>query len=175
MIVRDATRADIANLSRVEMTATRAAYAETLLTEAAPAFGIEESFEAWNWIFDCMATENNFVLAAFGVGDELTGFISAGPERTGDPIYIGEVYDLSVAPTYHRLGIGRQLILAAAQTFLDRGIESMIVSAWAKSARTCGLYTSVGGYPIRLGREEISSEFFDIITYGWRNISSINK
>jgi GNAT superfamily N-acetyltransferase len=54
----------------------------------------------------------HFVFVADDEGDELIGFAAAGPERSGDPKYRGELYAVYVLPSQQRRG--RALVRAVA-------------------------------------------------------------
>lgn len=70
-----------------------------------------------------------YVAEADGRG--VVGFISGGPERTGDPAYAGEVYAVYILGQYQRQGIGRQLVVTLVNQLLREGMTG------AGPARLC--------------------------------------
>ena len=54
---------------------------------------------------------SGWVYVAENDAGEIVGFACGGPERSGDPVYTGELYGIYVLPEYHRRGIGRRWIV----------------------------------------------------------------
>lgn len=94
------------------------------------------------------------------------GFVTGGPERTGDSIYTGEIYALYVRKTCHRRGIGSQLITTLAAEFLRQDIHSLLV--WVLMENPCRrFYEKRNGIYLRSQRSPFAGVLLDLAAYGW--------
>ncbi|MEW6573376.1 MAG: GNAT family N-acetyltransferase [Bacillota bacterium] len=65
----------------------------------------------------------------------IVGFAAAGPERTGNPDYKGEIYAAYVLKAHQRKGIGRALLVAVTGRLLAMGINSRNILKWLTAER----------------------------------------
>jgi ribosomal protein S18 acetylase RimI-like enzyme len=94
----------------------------------------------------------------------LIGFASGEPHRTEELAqYRGELDKIYLLREYHRVGLGRRLLCAAARQFLDRGIDSMLLFGDARSP-TNGFYERMGGERLFSAAGEFHG------AYGWRDL-----
>jgi ribosomal protein S18 acetylase RimI-like enzyme len=80
--------------------------------------------------------------------------------------YAGELNKIYLLRRFHRRGLGRKLIGAAAEHFVARGLSSMLLFGDARSP-TNGFYEAMGGERIYAA----SGEFHG--AYGWRDLRQL--
>ncbi len=87
-------------------------------------------------------TEFCFVAEAAG---KVVGFAIGCPERTGDPIYKGEVAAIYVLPTHQARGLGRALIRESVRELAAHGMTSLLI--WVLRENQIGrtFYERLGG------------------------------
>lgn len=96
----------------------------------------------------------------------LEGFVTGGPERSGDSIYRGEIYALYVRKTRQRRGIGSHLITALAAELLRNNLYSMLV--WVLMENPCRrFYEKRNGIFLRSQRSPFAGVLLDLAAYGW--------
>jgi ribosomal protein S18 acetylase RimI-like enzyme len=108
-------------------------------------FGIPASVE--NYV---AAADELPMLACFDPAGEVLGFVAV---KTHTP-FAAEVYVMGVKRSWHRCGIGRALIEAAAELAISQGVQFLTVKTLSPSnndpnyARTRLFYKVVGFLPI---------------------------
>jgi len=80
---------------------------------------------------------------------EVVGFAIGCPERTGDPIYKGEVAAIYVLPAHQARGLGRALIRESVRELAAHGMTSLLI--WVLRENQIGrrFYERLGGIPRR--------------------------
>src|SRR5829696_1505993 len=94
---------------------------------------------------------------------KLVGFAKGAPHDGGLPEYEGELSKIYVLQRVQRQGLGRRLLCAVAQRFVDDGVTSMLLFGEAANPSN-GFYESFGAE--RLYSE--TGEFHG--AYGWRDL-----
>lgn len=169
MRIRVAVPDDAPAIGRVHVETWRSAYRgivpDTYLAGLAPA---ERASQWRDFLAD--STGTRFLLLAHGKIDELIGFAAAGPERSGDPTYQGELYALYVLPSHHRRGFGHRLVRAVAGRLAAAGTRSMLL--WVLDANTPArkFYEALGGTVVRGQRIDIGGVPFTEVAYGWSDL-----
>lgn len=147
---------DAPAIARVHVETWRSAYrgivSDTYLASLSPA---ERASQWCDFLADSAGTRFLLVAADDKV-DELIGFAAAGPERSGDPNYLGELYALYVLPSHQRRGFGHRLVRAGAGRLAAAGTRSMLL--WVLDANTPAreFYEALGGTVVRGQRIAIS-------------------
>ncbi|TMC79352.1 MAG: GNAT family N-acetyltransferase [Chloroflexi bacterium] len=104
-------------------------------------------------------------------GAEVVGYAFAGPERTHDREYPGEVYAIYVLPAAQGKGHGRALIRQCARELAAGGMTSLLI--WVLRENKIGrrFYERLGGTPVREKplEEFPGAEDHIEIGYGWRD------
>src|SRR5947208_11025988 len=78
----------------------------------------------------------------------IVGIASGGRERSGDPVYLGELYGIYLLQGHQRQGIGRCLTQAIVERLAQLRIHSMLV--WVLAANPSrGFYEALGGHVVR--------------------------
>lgn len=94
------------------------------------------------------------------------GFVTGGPERSGDSIYSGEIYSLYVRKTCQRRGIGSRLLTTLASEFLRHDLHSLLV--WVLSENPFRhFYEKRNGLFLRSHRTPFAGVLLDLAAYGW--------
>jgi GNAT superfamily N-acetyltransferase len=117
-------------------------------------------------------SEINFV-AEDGV--DVVGYAFAGPERSHDPEYPGEVYAIYVLPAAQGKGHGRALIRECARELAAGGMTSMLIWVLRENQIGRGFYVRIGGTPVREKplEEFPGAEEHIEIGYGWKDTRSL--
>jgi ribosomal protein S18 acetylase RimI-like enzyme len=104
-------------------------------------------------------------------GADVVGYAFAGPERTHDPEYSGEIYAIYVLPARQRKGHGRALIRECARELAVRGMTAILI--WVLRENTIGrrFYERIGGAPVREKplEEFPGAEEHIEVGYGWKD------
>lgn len=82
-------------------------------------------------------------------GSDVVGYAFAGPERSHDRDYPGEVYAIYVLPNAQGRGHGRALIRECARELADRGTTALLIWVLRENQIGRGFYERMGGRPVR--------------------------
>jgi ribosomal protein S18 acetylase RimI-like enzyme len=132
-------------LQPVSVLAGRAAICREVLESLPEWFGIPASVETFVAEADHLP-----MLACFEPAGDVAGFVSVKTHTTA----AAEVHVLGVKPAWHRRGIGRELIEAAARLAISQGTRFLTVKTLAPShpdpnyERTRLFYEALGFVPI---------------------------
>lgn len=115
--VRVAWGDDAAAISRVQVRAWRASYADLLPAEILEGLRADDLAAGWHAALDRPRDARNRVLVALE-RNSVTGFVLTGPagDPDCDPVATGEMTDLTVDPARRGQGHGSRLLQAAADT-----------------------------------------------------------
>ena len=147
----------------------RAAYRGIVPDGYLDGLSYEESERLWQ---DAMAAGDGCVFVAED-GAGVFGFASGSPrERFSRELreYEGELKTLYVLPSHKGAGVGRQLVGAVARHFVDRGVNSMLLWAFAENRAARGFYESLGGVPVAEDGFELSGACLSEVAYGWKDL-----
>src|ERR671915_1826075 len=166
MFIREAQIADAAAIAKVHVDSWRTTYAGTLPEEFLARFSYGQRERQWR---SSLSNRSEFIYVAYDAGGEITGFASGGSERSGDPIYRGELYTVYLLEQYQRKGTGRQLISWVAKRLLQEGIESMLVWVLAENSSR-RFYETLGARLLREKNITIGGVEVVEVAYGWQDI-----
>lgn len=168
--IREATPQDALGIGRVRVITWKAQYAGIVPAEYLDALSPQEDAHRWQEALAHPAP-GRFVLVAETRG-EIVGFAAAGPERTGDEEYRGEVYAIYVLPEYQQQGIGKQLMGMCAQELSRRGINTLLV--WVLEANPARrFYERLGGQLVRSNEINIGGARLPQVGYGWLDLRTL--
>ena len=102
----------------------------------------------------------------------MVGFVSAGPEREGDPNYLGELYAIYLLQHAKRKGLGRKLVDIVMRELCERGFSSMLLWVLKDNLPACKFYEEVGGAYLREKPIAIGNQSLIEVAYGWKNLLS---
>jgi len=97
---------------------------------------------------------------------ELVGFAKGTPHDGGVPGYEGELNKIYLLQRVQRQGLGRQLLRAVADRFVQRGTRSMLLFGDASNPSN-GFYEKFAAEKLLSG----SGEFHG--GYGWRDLAAL--
>jgi len=163
---------DAPAIARVHVETWRSAYRGIVPDAYLARLSLAERANQWR-DFLADSTGMRFVLVAHDKVDELIGFAAAGPERSGDPNYLGELYALYVLPSHHRCGFGHRLVQAVAGRLAAAGTRSMLL--WVLEANTLAreFYEALGGTVVRGQRIDVGGVPFTEVAYGWSDLQAL--
>jgi len=79
------------------------------------------------------------------VAAEVVGFAICCPERTGDPVYRGEVAAIYVLPSHQGKGLGRALIRESVRELAARGMTTLLIWVLRENSIGRAFYDRLGG------------------------------
>ena len=94
---------------------------------------------------------------------ELVGFAMGAPHDGGIPEYQGELSFIYLLQRVQRHGLGRRLLCAVAERFVDEGVNSMLLFGEATNPSN-GFYESFGAERLYSEKGEFHGG------YGWRDL-----
>jgi GNAT superfamily N-acetyltransferase len=163
--VRRAELADCERIARVHVDAPRTTYQGIVPQSYLDDRSYPVRVGQWkNMLSKGNLEECNFV--AQDSAGAIIGFARGGPEREPASGYAGELYAIYVLDEWHKRGIGRLLINAAADDLLLHGWSSMRV--WVLAANpACGFYERLGGKVVAEKELTLGEACLPEIAYGW--------
>lgn len=126
----------------------REAYGQIVPRAVLDATDLDSHTERWTTI---LQEPDRFVLGAYA-GEQPVGFVNACQRR--EELYEGEdghIAAIYVLAQYHRRGIGRQLLGAAARWWLARGGHALGLTALAENLPARQFYAAAGGHLLKTG------------------------
>jgi len=156
--IRDATSSDIPALAALHVRTFNETHRGG--RPGGPSYALR--LEQWQDAFD--VTDGTwFCVLIEDDQDEIVGFAKGVPHDGGVAGFAGELDKIYLLQTVQRQGLGRLLLLTAAERFLVRGVTSMLLFGDASNPSN-GFYEAFGAE--RLYAE--SGEFNG--GYGWRDL-----
>jgi GNAT superfamily N-acetyltransferase len=171
MGVRRATVADAEAIERIRIETWRATYRgllpDALIDQLQP--NVERRRER---LRSLSPSDLNFVAEE---GLKVVGYAFAGPERSHDRDYPGEVYAIYVLPDMQGKGHGRALIRECARELAARGMTAMLIWVLRENQIGRGFYERLGGTPVREKplEEFPGAEEYIEIAYGWEDTAGL--
>jgi GNAT superfamily N-acetyltransferase len=168
--VRSATPDDAEAIARVHIDSWRTTYRGIVPNSVLDSLDYRERKQIWQREMS-NSTRKQFVYVAEVTGGEVIGFISGGPERTGEyPEFTGEIYALYLEQAQQGLGIGRCFFEAGVHALLEQGHRSMLI--WALTDNpACGFYRYFGGVVIATQKITVGQATLEETAFGWKHIS----
>lgn len=165
--IRPATIDDARNIARVHVESWMTAYADIYDEHVLASFPLEKRESEWG---EALADQSRpgFEYVAEDNDGKIIGFVSAGPERSGDPDFAGQVYAIHVLPDHKGLGVGRLLMSETAKALLRKGITSLLVWVLAENYPARRFYEELGGEVAREQQIATAGQTVDEVSYGWR-------
>lgn len=162
--LRDVTPDDAEALAHVLITANESAF-RGLVPDQCLTFTEAESAANWRRFLggEGLPESDNFVVAV--VDGEVIGYGWGGP-YADDPVYRGELRQISVLPAYQGRGVGRKLVACVAENLASQKIHTMRVEVISVNPNRA--------FYERLGAKYVSEHPYDwdgvimsMCVYGW--------
>lgn len=168
MIIREATKKDISEMSRVHVNTSRTTYRGILPDDILENLTYEKREHSWHQVFNNAQKDSNFTYIAEDESGQILGFANGGIERSDNPFYQGELYAIYILESHQQKGIGRELVRVVAERLSQMEIYSMLVWVLADNPAYC-FYEKLGGK--KVDRKEIKRGETKLIeiAYGWTN------
>lgn len=163
--VRRARPEEALAIAHVHVASWRASYRGIVPDALLDSLSAEGRLPRWQQTLDHAAAGTGVWVAE--AAGEIVGLASAGPERSGDRLYRGELYALYLLPAYQRRGLGRRLVGAVAAHLAEQGIHTLLLWVLAANAPGRRFYEALGGVPLREQRFELGGATVVEVAYGW--------
>jgi GNAT superfamily N-acetyltransferase len=170
-IIRRANVGDAAGIAEVHTNSWKTTYTGIIAEEILINLDKDERTRRWREIISDPEGKQAVFVVEMGDG-RIIGFSSAGAERSGDPIYDGEISAIYLLKEYQRLSIGRRLFSVAAQELAVRGFQSLLVRVLTANS-SCRFYEALGGIKLGEGEAHIGGSAYSDVAYGWKDIRRI--
>ena len=174
MRVREATSNDVPAIARVHVDTWRTTYRGIVPDEHLANLSYERRAEGWYRILHQAQEDNNFTLVAENESDKIVGFANGGKERTGDPVYTGELTGIYILKAHQRKGIGRSLVETVAERLGQLGLHSMLIWVLVDNP-ACQFYAALGGTQVREQTLQIAGKSLIEVAYGWTDITNLRR
>ena len=159
-------------MARVHVDTWRTTYSGIMSADYLAGLSYEVRESRWNDTLSANQPATSNFVAETGEG-EIIGFASGGPERQGDPTYLGEIYAIYLLQDHQRRSVGRRLAMAVTRQLLRDGFVSMLVWVLEDNHPACRFYESLGGKQV--GRQTTTIGRADLVevSYGWKDIAGL--
>lgn len=174
MIVREATHTDVPIIAKVHVDTWRTTYRGIVPDEHLANLSYERRASSWYNILNHAPKNGYFTYVAEDEFGEIIGFASGGEERTGDPVYKGELMAIYILQNQQGKGIGRCLVQAVAKKLYLSGITSMLVWVLVDNP-ACQFYAALGGKPVHEKEIEIGDKPLIEVAYGWMETGNLRR
>ncbi len=173
MIIRPAETADAAAVARVHVDSWRTTYRGIVPDEFLAGLSYAHRQAAWERHL-AEPSASRCVYVAENDDGEVVGYANGGPERSGDPIYRGELYAIYILEPWQHQGIGRALVVGIACWLVDHGFGSMLVWVLAQNPSR-RFYEALGGSYVRTQTITIGGAQLEEVAYGWKDLGAALK
>ena len=170
MMIRPANDADIPSIARINVDSWRSTYRGIIPDAFLDGLSYEKRAENFRRSFSQPGT---FWFVAELPQDGIVGFITGGPERTGDANFTGELYAVYVRDDHCRRGIGAALIRQWAACLRNANLNSALVWVLAENKPAITFYERLGARLVREQTIQIGGAALKELAYGWQDLSLI--
>lgn len=171
-MIREATQSDVPAISKVHVDTWRTTYRGIVPDEHLANLSYERRANGWHQILNRAPEDGNFTYIAEDESGEIVGFANGGVERTGDPLYRGELTAIYIRQSYQGKGIGRCLTQSVAERLGQLGINSMLVWVLVDNP-ACQFYAALGGKLVHEKELTIGGKPLIEVAYGWMDTKNL--
>lgn len=168
LIIRIAEESDAAAMAWVVVEAWQTDYRGLVEDDILDA--LDKDWRAMKWREQMREKEWDHEFFVAALDGKVVGLATIGARRKGPIRFPGEVQALYVHPSAQRRGIGKSLLLRAAEGLLERGFRSMIIWTLKENPKSCGFYQAMGGIPVDETMLTIGYQTVPEIAFGWDRI-----
>jgi len=163
--IRPANVQDVAAIARVHVESWRTTYKGLVPDDFLARLSYAQREQLWRQVFTDSGSPG-FVYVAEDERGKVVGFVSGGPERSGDPVYTGELYAIYLLSPYQGQGIGRRLAITLVHRLIQAGMTALLLWVLAENpSRT--FYERLGGRPVYEKTVTIGGVPLIEVAYGW--------
>lgn len=164
MLIREATPEDASEIARVKVDTWRTTYRGMIPDDVLDDLSYAEEAKSFTAFLRGEIVSKAFCVVAEEPGGGLVGFAAAGPERSGDSKYKGELYAVYILKEKQKRGIGRELFNAVRTKLEENGMDSMIVRV-LRDNPSCKFYENMGGHildtgMLKMGGTEVEEGYY---------------
>lgn len=171
-MIRDATGADAAAIARVHVDSWRTTYRGLMPDAVLDGLSYAGRERQWVWATSAAAEGRGCVVVADEGEAGIVGFASGGACRD-DLGYGAEVPAIYLLEAWQGRGLGKGLMLAAADRLAARGYDSLLV--WVLETNELGrrFYAALGGAVVGAKEEELFGATLREVAYGWPDLAAL--
>jgi ribosomal protein S18 acetylase RimI-like enzyme len=167
--IRPAHIEDAPGIANVHIDTWRTTYAGIVPQAYLDQLSYEERTRRWNsWL----SNPQTYTYVAEDESRQIVGFVSGGPENTGDPTYKAELYAIYILKAYQGQGTGRRLTETLVKRLLQEGMTSMLLWTLPTSPAS-RFYEALGGQQSKTKQAELGGIQITEVAYGWTNLHTL--
>ena len=171
MHIRTARVHDAAAIAKVHVESWRTTYKGIVPDDFLAGLSYAQREPMWHQILTNPVSPSYVYVAADDRG-QVVGFVSGGPERSGDTVYTGELYAIYLLARYQGQGIGWQLVHTLVSRLRQEGMITLLLWVLAENpARR--FYERLGGRPVYEKTVTIGGVPLLEVAYGWLDSHTI--
>ncbi|MDQ3712080.1 MAG: GNAT family N-acetyltransferase [Acidobacteriota bacterium] len=167
MLIREAKESDAADIARLQVDAWRTTYKGIVPDTYIASLAYERKEQSWRKILG--SCESDFTFVAETSDEQIVGFASAGEIEEPERDFAGELIAIYLLEDYQCQGIGKLLVEAVTQRFIQQKVTSMIVWVFTENPFRA-FYESLGGKYVSEKQTEIGGASLVEVAYGWKNL-----
>jgi GNAT superfamily N-acetyltransferase len=169
--IRTADVHDAAAIAKVHVESWRATYRGIVADDFLAALSYEQREQLWYQVL-IDPSRSSFVYVAEDEHGQIVGFVSGGPERSGDILYTGELDAIYLLAPYQGQGIGRRLAVILAKRLIQEGMTALLV--WVLAANPARkFYERLGGKLVYEKAITIAGASLIEVAYGWQDARTV--
>jgi ribosomal protein S18 acetylase RimI-like enzyme len=166
--IRPGTPSDVDDIARIHVRGWRREHRDLLPDSVRKGFRRPDSARIWMRLI-AGGDSGPYVLVAEHPGDGIIGFIAAGPERSENPDFDGEVYSLYIDRQHQRSGVGRTLLQYVAQIMSENAQNGLLV--WSSTESPSNeFFRRLGGQEIATRLRRIDGVEIEETAFGWPDL-----
>jgi GNAT superfamily N-acetyltransferase len=169
MRIRMATVSDVTAITRVQVDSWRTTYKGIVPDDYLANLSYAHRTRLWH---EVVTASGSLVYVAEAADGNVVGFAAGGRERSGDPVYRGELYAIYLLEGWQRRGIGRRLIMAFVGGLIAAGFTSLLVWVLAENPSR-RFYEALGGQQVRQKLGTTGGVQLVEVAYGWLDVHTI--
>lgn len=167
MHIRLANVHDATAIANVHVESWRTTYKGIVPDDFLATLSPEQREQFWRRVLTDPSS-SSFVYVAEDDSGKVIGFASGGSERSGDPVYTGELYAIYLLAPYQGQGIGRQLMITLVSRLLQAGMTALLL--WVLTENPSRkFYERLGGRRVYQKTVTIGGVTLIEVAYGWRD------
>jgi L-amino acid N-acyltransferase YncA len=168
MLIRQATISDASAIAKVHVDSWRSTYCGIVPAEYLDSLSYEDRTKRWQQTFEL----GKAVFVAEDEAGNIVGFANGGVERSGDPVYKGELYAIYLLKPFQGRGLGRQLVQAVLKDLEKSNLRSFLIWVLEENPSKY-FYEKLGGREVKQQGIEIGGVTLQEIAYGWEELKDL--